>query len=650
MSVDVPRRPRISWPWLLGAFVAVEAALTLAYAAGRGHELGQAVVFVAASLVSVVAIVAGIVVFRPAKRGMWVWLASGQACYFVAWACVVIPVARGYALPFPSYADALYLGSYAVTAVALMRFIRARGVGADRSALLDALVTTVPFTGVLYVFVIGPTLASSEMPWPAKTVAVAYPAFDICLLALVSRLLLGAGRRSLSVLLLCGWAGAQLLGDLFYGIYQVSGTFTYSSWTQYAMIATFVLIGAVALHPSMRELAEAAETPRVSGRGRVLALGAAGLALPGLAVYVALRGQRSESVVLSSAFALMLVLLLTRVADLIAGVVAASRREQEQARANEERMRQFLEAVPIGVTVIDAHSGEPTYVNSTARSLLGYDPLQVTASPVLPNLYLSGTDEPYPHEQLPTVRALRGEFMGVDDVEVSLDGGQRRRLLVVGAPIRDGQRLRYAMTAIRDVTTEYRMAEELHRLSILDELTGVNNRRGFLLVARGQLNAARTDGHRAALLYLDLDGLKEINDTIGHHAGDAAIRTMAEILQSSTRRSDIVGRLGGDEFCVLLVGDAASTPDAAVVERISELVARFNATARLPYRLAFSIGKAFFEPGDPATLDDLLAHADAAMYEVKRARRGTGPLRMRVPSPAAPASGPGRRPERWAGA
>jgi diguanylate cyclase (GGDEF)-like protein/PAS domain S-box-containing protein len=620
MTTSSTGQPPAAWRWPLCAFVVAESLLTLAYFAGRGHDLTQAVVFICSSLLSVVAVVAGIVVFRPARRGMWRWLACGQALYLVGW-CTLVPTAMGHPLPFPSYGDALYLGSYAVTAVALMRFIRARGAGADRSALLDALVTTVPFTGVLYVFVIGPTLAISEMTWAAKVVAVAYPAFDVVLLALVSRLLLGAGRLSASVILLAGWAATQLVGDLFYGIYQVSGTFANSDWTKYAMIATFVFIGAAALHPTMRDMAQKADRPMVSGRGRVLALSAAGLTLPVLAIYVALRGQRTESLVLACAFALMLVLLMMRVADLVASIVSASRREQNQLRESEERMRQFLEAVPIGVTVLDANSGEPAYVNSAAKNLLGYDPQHVASFPVLPNLYLPGTDDPYPHNLLPTARALNGESAGVDDVEVGTDGGQRRRLLVVGTPILEGDQLRYAMTAFRDITTEFRMAEELHRLSIIDELTGINNRRGFLLQARDQLVAAGGRKHRAALLYLDLDGLKAINDNIGHNAGDQAIRDMAEVLRASTRQSDLIGRMGGDEFCVLLMGVGETTPEDAVLSRLQELAARFNATTEQPYRLAYSVGVATFDPHQPCTLEEFMARADAAMYAVKRLRR-----------------------------
>ena len=160
----------------------------------------------------------------------------------------------------------------------------------------------------------------------------------------------------------------------------------------------------------------------------------------------------------------MFILLMLRVADLLAKTKAAARREHRQ-------LQQFLEAIPIGVCVRDAVTGEPAYVNRFANELLGYDPGEVPSPYDLPNLYVSGTDEAYPPSRLPIVHALRGETASVDNIEVAVDQ-QRRRLSVVGTPIREEDRVRYALTAFADITAERQMAEELRKLADIDPLTG----------------------------------------------------------------------------------------------------------------------------------------------------------------------------------
>ncbi len=120
--------------------------------------------------------------------------------------------------------------------------------------------------------------------------------------------------------------------------------------------------------------------------------------------------------------------------------------------------------------------------------------------------------------------------------------------------------MRYALTAFADITAERQMAEELRKLADVDPLTEVNNRRGFVLAARAQLARVQQEGRGAALLFVDLDGLKSINDTHGHAIGDQAIRRIASLLKASVHGPDVVGRVGGDEFCALLAD--VSTPQS----------------------------------------------------------------------------------------
>lgn len=168
----------------------------------------------------------------------------------------------------------------------------------------------------------------------------------------------------------------------------------------------------------------------------------------------------------------------------------------------------------------------------------------------------------------------------------------------------------------RDISARKKLESDLHRLSTTDELTGLRNRRAFYELAGDELERARREGQHVVVLYIDLDRLKEINDTHGHVAGDSIIVEAARILQDSARPGDIVGRLGGDEFVIFSV---APSPEAAMIlpHRIRTALARANAGSH-PWPIELTIGVVTSAPDEPADLDALLTHADRKMYEQKR--------------------------------
>jgi diguanylate cyclase (GGDEF)-like protein len=154
---------------------------------------------------------------------------------------------------------------------------------------------------------------------------------------------------------------------------------------------------------------------------------------------------------------------------------------------------------------------------------------------------------------------------------------------------------------------------EVSTVALTDPLTGVLNRRGFTEAVERELDRARRHDHRFALAYVDIRGLKAVNDTEGHLAGDELLRQAAEVLRDSARAHDVVGRLGGDELGVLLVEQSADGA-AAVIGRIRTRVSvRRNAVGiRTPWDL--TIGTAAF-PDDGDTFEDLIDAADRRLYE-----------------------------------
>ena len=155
------------------------------------------------------------------------------------------------------------------------------------------------------------------------------------------------------------------------------------------------------------------------------------------------------------------------------------------------------------------------------------------------------------------------------------------------------------------------------QLAILDELTGITNRRGFIMLGQKCLQLSHRQGREASLLFLDLDRFKEINDTLGHEVGDDALRQVALLLSRVFRNADIFARLGGDEFVVLLPG-IGSELVSRVLARFGKALATFNREQGKPYQLFCSTGIAHYDPLLPPDLELLLQQADKQMYDRKK--------------------------------
>ena len=169
-----------------------------------------------------------------------------------------------------------------------------------------------------------------------------------------------------------------------------------------------------------------------------------------------------------------------------------------------------------------------------------------------------------------------------------------------------------------------RRVTDLRSMALVDELTGLYNRRGFLALARQQLRIAGRVGAAVSQVYVDLDGLKQINDRLGHRTGDRALQETADLLRETFRDADVIARIGGDEYAVLTVEGATSGADT-MLARLRERLARRNALADRSFHLSLSVGVARAEAGSGASVDELLARADAWMYEQKRAKRAATP-------------------------
>jgi diguanylate cyclase (GGDEF)-like protein len=167
--------------------------------------------------------------------------------------------------------------------------------------------------------------------------------------------------------------------------------------------------------------------------------------------------------------------------------------------------------------------------------------------------------------------------------------------------------------------------EELKCLALNDELTGLYNRRGFFTLAQHQMKLAQREQKDILVIFADIDDMKKINDSFGHQEGDGAIKSMAAILKDTFRTSDIVARIGGDEFAILSL--LTSWDNAETLrDRLQIKVRLFNEKKLLPCTLAVSMGMALYPCDYRCTVEEMLQNADEMMYASKRNKRKTGTI------------------------
>lgn len=219
------------------------------------------------------------------------------------------------------------------------------------------------------------------------------------------------------------------------------------------------------------------------------------------------------------------------------------------------------------------------------------------------------------HDQAPDVPIV--VLTGIDDDALAvraLKAGAQDSLVKTQV---DGNLL---IRAIRYAIERHQLQVALRAMSLVDDLTALYNRRGFLTLARQQLKMADRMRKRLSFIFFDLDGLKAINDSLGHREGDVALLETADLLKETFRESDIIARIGGDEFVVLAMENVGVSPDTWTTRLQENLRAR-NARVDRRYALSVSMGVAYYDPDFPCAIDDLFVRADALMYEQKRGKR-----------------------------
>lgn len=280
-------------------------------------------------------------------------------------------------------------------------------------------------------------------------------------------------------------------------------------------------------------------------------------------------------------------------------------RAERALRDSELRMRKFFQASNEGIAF--HHDGLIADVNEALLRMSGYDPGDLVGNSILDFV---------PQEWQPTVMdRVRGHHEGAYEAEVVLKNGSRLPVEVVGKNMPyDGEN--YRMVVIRDITGRKQAQERIEFLALHDALTQLPNRLYLDEYMERTLALARRQQNAVALFFIDLDEFKQVNDTLGHQAGDDVLRETARRLRASVRESDLVARLGGDEFLIVLtnidsVHDTERVASSVLAALQPPVLLKRQMVAALP-----SIGIAMF-PHDGDSMDELIRRADTAMYQAK---------------------------------
>ncbi len=330
--MDVLSRERVIMCCYAGWMILLTVAL---YAFPAWHV----VLYSAVGLTSAGAIGVGVVIWRPRRRGLWLLLAGALVTFSAGDTTYdVLTGVMGQDNPFPSAADVLYLAMYPLLAAGLLGFIRCRSARGDRASLLDALIVTTGLTLLSWVFLIVPYVRNPDLTVLERATSIAYPLGDVLILAILARLLAGAGRRTRAVELLGVGTAGLLVADVLYGLIQINGSWHTGTAVDLGWVVFYAAWGGAALHPSMRQLTQPRSGPPTEGGSRRLALLALmSLIAPAVLAEESARGTVHDAPIIAVLSGVMFLLVLSR----LAGVAARHRR----AVARERGLRQASAAL-----------------------------------------------------------------------------------------------------------------------------------------------------------------------------------------------------------------------------------------------------------------------------------------------------------------
>lgn len=298
--------------------------------------------------------------------------------------------------------------------------------------------------------------------------------------------------------------------------------------------------------------------------------------------------------------------------------ITERKKAEEALRRSEDHIRLLLNSTVEAIYGVDLN-GNCTFCNNGCLRMLGYkNPDDLVGKNMHRRIHYKRKDgTPFPEEECRMSTAIRkGEGIHVDEEVLWRADGTSFDAEYWSYPQESNGKIIGAVVTFLDITERRRTDEEIRMLAISDTLTDLYNRRGFITLAEQQLKRANRINKPLMLFFIDIDDLKLVNDSLGHEEGDRLLINAANILKQTFRESDIIARIGGDEFAVL-AADADEISEV-VLNRLNEKIAAHNALSSRQYDISMSIGTAVYDPSTPCSLDDLMSQADQLMYLQKK--------------------------------
>jgi diguanylate cyclase (GGDEF)-like protein/PAS domain S-box-containing protein len=567
---------------------------------------------------TVLAIVAARRAAEPAVQRTWRYLAASLAVYSVGnllnstyWLFGVDP--------FPSIGDVFFLGFYPLLFAAVLTAIRAAALRVQWGRLaLDATILMLGFGAFFWFFVISPTAAAERDPHVLKYVlSQSYIALNCVMLLAFGVLLMHAGagqiaRRTL-VLLTIGFS-AMFLADIVWAMGKVSGSYLPGGVSDALYLSCYVWLAAAA-REQLRGRPAVEPAPSQFGTAFVQGMPYVAMLVSFLVLVYVETGTGANPATAMT----VIIFVLTLLVMVRQGVLSrddALVRERRAAGMVEARYVSLIKNASDVIMITDV-DGRLRFASPAAERTIAINPDDLVGRNLL-DLW-GDSDRERLTSFLHEVAATRGRTIG--PVEVVVGTGNRRCTLEsVGSNLLDDPAIGGLALNFRDVSERKALEEQLRQLAFHDPLTLLANRSLFRNRVQHALALAQRSGQRVAVMFLDLDNFKNVNDSLGHDAGDRLLQAAAQRLVKSTRPSDTVARLGGDEFAILLEGinDPADVEriGASITEAFSEPLVLDSSEASI----AASIGIAYSQVDDDT--EQLLRNADIAMYNAKAAGKG----------------------------
>ncbi len=537
-------------------------------------------IWIGVLLASCAGVVLGVRWHRPSTRYPWWLLLAALALLLLA-----------NVLNFPAWAhdatqaaaDQISLLAFPLIGVGALALTRLQVPGGDRESAIDGTIVMIAVATVLAGTVFRPEDLPDEVSWAGQLLNTAVaPLMMAAVTAATFRLLLVGSRRIAASWLLVLAAAAAMGGNLARAVLLSNGVYERGTWSDLFILASYVLVGLATLHPSSPSLAEPADAHhRRLTSARLIVLGASMIAAPATLAIRDTGDGRSLPVIASVGLSL---LVLWRLSRLVVDREAA--REALHQRA--ERQEALAQ---LGLQAIDEPDVDHLIEVATIRTrdLLGLRTCRIGGAP----------DDPPEHAIVLTV---------ADDTVLLAERDE---------PWND-EDLAFLQAVVNVLTgaLERQATHELMRYrAVHDALTGLPNRSLIIDRLEHALARQRRTGSRVAVMFIDLDGFKQVNDLHGHQAGDDLLLAVAERLGECVRGSDTLGRLAGDEF-VVICEDAPTDEVLRIADRLTTSLSQPFTLGDASVQVGASVGVVESD-GSTTDPEQLLAKADAAMYAAK---------------------------------